>query len=300
MERTIAGRGVFELREQPKIMLAMRKLIPVVSLAIVLAVGTLPSVSARKFYFGKRDSDSLQVLPSQPKPISLELGFTFKSQHIWNGMVSYDSWNVQPDLTFSAYGFFLNAWACMPVLRKVQNGNSLLSDGEIDLSIGYDYKGIFTISYIDFYYPPADKRDRPDFFRWKTADEGAIHQQFAMISFNGVEKFPLEITVGAFTFGDTRMELGSDGVPVAKEQYSMYIGLGYTHTLKTGQTLSYQLGGTPYKGFFDSRSANITNVTFSVTQPIKITEYYTVPLKLDLVLNPAYEKLWFVAAIGLF
>lgn len=278
----------------------MKKLLPVLLLGVVATISSLPSASARKFYFGKRSDDTLQLNLSKPKPISLDVALTFKSQHIWNGMISYDSWNVQPDLTFNAYGFFINAWACMPVLRKVVDGNSLLSDGEIDLTIGYSYKGIFSISYIDFYYPPAGKRDRPDFFRWKRADEGAIHQQIAMVNFNGVEKFPLEIMLCVFTFGDTRTEVDADGNSKLVDQYSMYIGLGYTHTLKTGQTLSYKVGGTPYKGFFDERSANITNISFSVTQPFKITEFYTIPLTLDLVLNPAYQKLWFVASIGLF
>lgn len=263
-------------------------------------MGSLSYLSARTFFLGKRSVDTLQSGLPKPRPVSLDLGLKFKSQHLWNGMVSYDSWNVQPDLTFSAYGFFLNAWACVPVLRRVVDGNSLLSDGEIDLTIGYSYKGIFSVSYVDFYYPPADKRDRPDFFRWRKSDAGATHQQIALFSFNGVEKFPIELTVGVFTFGDTRSVLASDGTVQLEEQHSMYIGLGYTHTLKSGQTLRYKLGGTPYKGFFDRRSANITNVSFSVTQPFKITDSYTIPLTLDLVLNPAYEKLWFVASIGLF
>ena len=278
----------------------MRKALPVLLFSIVMLAWAAPTASARKFYFGKRGSDSLRVDAAQPRPISLETALTFKTQHIWNGMVSYDSWNLQPDLTFSAYGFFLNAWGCMPLQRKVENGNSHQSDGEIDLSIGYDYKGIFSISYIDFYYPAADKRERPHFFRWKTEDHGSIHQQFAMFNFHGVEKFPLELTLGAFTFGDTKVEVAADGSTTAKERYSMYIGLGYTHTLKSGQTLSCQVGGTPYKGAFYDKSANITNITFSVTQPIKITDFYTIPLKLDVVLNPAYQKLWFVAAVGLF
>lgn len=278
----------------------MRKALPVLLFSIVMLACVAPTASARKFYFGKKGGDSLRVDAAQPRPISLEAALTFKTQHIWNGMVSYDSWNLQPDLTFSAYGFFLNAWGCMPLQRKVENGNSHQSDGEIDLSIGYDYKGIFSISYIDFYYPAADKRERPHFFRWKTEDHGSIHQQFAMFNFHGVEKFPLEITLGAFTFGDTKVEVAADGSTTTKERYSMYIGLGYTHTLKSGQTLSCQVGGTPYKGFFYEKSANITNITFSVTQPIKITDFYTIPLKLDVVLNPAYQKLWFVAAVGLF
>lgn len=278
----------------------MKKLLPLLLLGALIATWSLQPASARKFYLGKRSNDTLPTSQPKPRPITLDVGLKFKSQHIWNGMISYDSWNVQPDLTFSAYGFFLNAWACVPVLRKVVDGNSLLSDGEIDLTIGYDYKGIFSLSYIDFYYPPADKRDRPDFFRWRKDDQGATHQQIVLLNFNGVEKFPIEISLGMFTFGDTRTEVYSDGTSKVVEQYSMYIGLGYTHTLKTGQTLSYKLGGTPYKGFFDRRSANITNVSFSVTQPFKITESYTIPLTLDLVLNPAYEKLWFVASIGLF
>lgn len=253
----------------------------------------LPSASARKFSFGLSGKDTLQEAAARPKPLSLDVALDFKTQHVWNGRVSYDSWNLQPWMRFTAYGFFVDAWACVPLLLNDKDLGS-----EVDLSIGYNYKDIFEITYIDFYYPLVGSREKPDFFKWDR--QVGNHQNYALFQFYGVEKFPVELTVGAFTFGDTREEEQADGSVKLVEQYSMYIGLGYTHTLKSGQTLSYEVGGTPYKGFFYHEHGHLTNIRFSVTQPFRITDSYTLPLKLDLVINPAYEKVYFVASVGLF
>lgn len=236
---------------------------------------------------------------TKPSPVSLDFGAKLKSKHVWNGKVSYDSWNLQPDFTFSAYGLFFNAWACVPVTQAYGS--------EVDLSLGYEI-GPVSLSVIDFYYTASAEEARlftQPFFTWDARDNGRVHQTYVLLGFAGVKKFPISINVGTLVFGDydkDKFELwekGQEGGAI-KPNWSTYIELGYSHTLSTGQTLSYRLGGTPHKGFFFDRGAGITNIQFSITQPFKITDSYTIPVTGDIHLNPAYEQLYFVLAVKLF
>lgn len=255
---------------------------------------------------------TLEQEAEQPSRVSVDYSIKFKTQHLWNGLVSYDSWCFTPDLYFEAYGFYLDAWACIPFPA---------SSGEIDLSIGYSHK-YFDICHTDVYYHAAteNKRVVPHLTRWHNNDLGNVHQGWTSILFKGVKYFPISIQVAMFTYGDSRLEpveageeptytdkdnkvplLNDEGLACKRvDQYSMYIGLGYSLELKGGQTLDFEVGGTPYKGWFYPEGPNIVNISFTFTQPFHINDRYTIPLSAQFVVNPAYEQFYFVAAIGLF
>lgn len=229
-------------------------------------------------------------------PVSVSLSGKIKSRHVWNGWLSCNSWNIQPDITVSAYGVFFDAWAYM--------GLGPDNPSEIDLTLGYTY-GPFTAMYIDMFYPTENKKGAlprtkgtsgfMNYFRYNTQDGGDIHQQMAMLRFGGIKYFPLYLTAALFTFGDGNKN--SEGV--FEEKYSLLLDLGYSHTLKTGQTLSYNLSGTPYEGSgFFADGPNIVNVRFGVSQPVKITDSYSIHLEGELVMNPYRENLYLIFGIG--
>lgn len=235
-------------------------------------------------------------------PVSVNFGAALRSRHVWNGGLSCDSWNLQPDFTVSAYGFSFNAWGYFPITSTWA--------GEIDFTLAYQY-GPFRVSYSDFFYPQELEKFN-HYMRWRKEDGGNLHQQWVQLSFAGVEKFPISLEWGMFTFGDYSKKgvtdgagnpiLGPDGaqlMEVDKARYSMYFGLGYSHTLSTGQTLSYAVGGTPYKGFF-ADGPNVVNLKVGIDQPVKITDSYTLNLGGTLVYNPYRENLYFVLTIGIF
>lgn len=248
---------------------------------------------------GLQAQEAEEAAAAKSSPVSLDFGAKLKSKHVWNGKISYDSWNLQPDFTFSAYGFYFNAWGCMPVTQAYGS--------EVDLTLGYEI-GPVSFGVTDFYYTASVDEARlftQPFFTWDAKDNGRIHQTYVTLGFSGVEKFPIFINVGTLVFGDydavkfDKWKKGQEGGEI-KSNWSTYIELGYSHTLSTGQTLTYRLGGTPHKGFFFDRGAGITNIQFSITQPFKITDSYTIPVTGDIHLNPAYEQLYFVLAVQLF
>jgi len=78
----------------------------------------------------------------------------------------------------------------------------------------------------------------------------------------------------------------------------MYIGLSYSHTISTGQTLTYTIGGTPYAGFFAAKPY-ITNVKLQVDQPVQITDRFGLNLSGELICNPWRQNFYFVLGIGM-
>lgn len=263
-------------------------------LLILLSLGLLQPLGA----LGQEESQS---------KFSVDLGVMLKNRHVWNGGLSYNAWNLQPDLTLSYNGFYFEAWGVYTVAAPY--------GCETDLYLGYDNEYI-NFWYGDFFYANETEKFN-HFFRYDAAKYGGdIHQQMAQLKFKGVEKFPLGISCGVFTFGDRESTLltDADGNPVNEsgqmvteetdyvynigpERYSMYIELSYEHTLKTGQTLGYAVLGTPYKGFF-ADGANICSIKFSVSQPIKVTDSFQMRMTGDLIFNPYREDLFFVLGVG--
>lgn len=229
-------------------------------------------------------------------PFAVSFSAKIKSRHVWNGWLSCNAWNFQPDLTLSYYGAFFNAWAYTALDHTLPN--------EIDLTLGYDF-GSVALMYIDMFYPKEGPKKVAKelktagymgLFRYKKEDMGDFHQQMAMVKFNGVESFPLQLMAGVFTFGDATPDEESGEI---KERYSTLIDLGYSHTLRTGQKLSYNLSATPFKGSgFFADGFNVVNVRFGVSQPVKITDSFSLKLDGDLIVNPYRENLYFVLGIG--
>ena len=139
--------------------------------------------------------------------VKFDYSVKFKSRHVWNGHQSCNAWNFQPNLNISFKGLYFNVWAYTPVaplmtrkrmLPDEVGGPSPLNT-EIDFTLGFAY-GPFAVEYYDFFY--IDEQTRFNYlFRWREADKGNLHQQWAQVWFNGVKQFPVSITAGIFTFG---------------------------------------------------------------------------------------------------
>ena len=240
---------------------------------------------------------------AKQNPLTIDFGAKLKSRHVWNGWLSCNAWNIQPDLTISAYGLFFNAWAYTALDHTLSS--------EIDLTLGYTY-GPISLMYIDMFYPTENKKGAIDmlpgtsgkmnYFRYKNEDLGDIHQQMAMVRFNGIKYFPIDVTVGVFTFGDPKLTKDPVKNTVTVDSYnaySMLIDFGYAHKLKTGQKLSYNLSVTPYEGSgFFADGLNVVNLKFGVQQPVKVTDNYSFRLEGELVMNPYRENLYFVFGLG--
>jgi len=256
--------------------------------------------------FAQEEASEIQKA-ERTNPFTVDFSAKIKSRHVWYGWLSCNSWNIQPNLTVSAYGAFFNAWAYTALDHTLSS--------EIDLTLGYTL-GPVSLMYIDMFYPTENKKDALPhtmgtsgymrFFRYNKEDDGAIHQQMALLQFAGVHQFPIECTVGIFTYGDPLYHTEQDpitGKEVAVrdkyEAFSTIVNFGYSHSLKSGQKLTYELGFTPFKGSgFFADGFNVVNAKFAVSQPLRITDTFALQLNGELILNPYRENLYFVVALG--
>lgn len=243
---------------------------------------------------GHSQEQETPATPESSSIVDVSFGAKIKSRHIWNGGLSYNTWSLQPDFTVSIYGFYFNAWALMPPTTV----------GEVDLSLGYDHE-YFSVSIIDFFYPNEAEKFN-DFFGFRPSDMGSVHQGWLSASFNGIPKyFPIMIKAGCFVYGDERIKVDNNGAPILdskgekqyQNRFSTYLAVAYSHKLRTGQTLSYEVGMTPFAGFFADR-AHVVNVKCEITQPIRITDSFTLYTTGELVFNPSREALYFALGIG--
>lgn len=266
---------------------------------LALCLGVVLPSHAQEENVQAADTEATEASSS---PVDVSFGAMIKSGHLWNGGLSYGSLNMQADFTVSAYGLYFNTWGLMAI-----NG-----DKEVDLCLGYGWNCL-DICFIDMFYPNGSKPYNSYFA--PIHPETNYHQGWVQFTFSGVEKFPIMFTAGAFVYGDfgTVYEpvLDDEGNPVLdeatgepqetlvsfKERYSTYLALGYSHTIRTGMTLDYEVGCTPFKGAF-AEGFNVVNIKCKMTQPVHITKHYAINLIGEWVFNPTRKELYFTAGIG--
>ena len=80
------------------------------------------------------------------------------------------------------------------------------------------------------------------------------------------------------------------------EQFSTYIELGYPVNL-SAVSLEFAAGFTPWEGVYSS-NFNMVNLSLKATKELKITEYYSLPVFTQLVLNPNTENIYGVFGVS--
>ena len=215
---------------------------------------------------------SLLFLPSlgvqaQDK-VEVELGADLVSSYIWRGQDS-GGVSVQPSLSVSYKGFSLGAWGSVGFDKK--------DDKEIDLILGYGYKG-FSISVTDYWYAYYDEQN--SFFKFDAHDthhqfEAQIGYDFDICSINWYTIFA-----------------GSDGVkPNGKRAYSSYIQLSAPFKLG-GVDWTTEVGATPWAtdSYEDATGFAVCDLSVSASKDIPITSSFSLPIFAKFTFNPASEN----------
>ena len=128
---------------------------------------------------------------------------------------------------------------------------------------------------------------RADYFNYSNDQTG--HRFEGSIAFNGTKEFPVSIAWNTMFYGYDKKSTDS-----TKQAYSTYIELGYSMG-----PVSYFFGFTPWAGYYNNygntvfdptaskKSFSVVNVGASITKSLKITEFYSLPLKTTLIINPS-------------
>ncbi|MCE5332258.1 MAG: hypothetical protein LLF95_08970 [Bacteroidales bacterium] len=184
------------------------------------------------------------------------------SSYVWRG-VQYSGASIQPTLQFSTGGFSIGSW-----------GSAGL-DGfmEMDLYAKYAFGFGLTVGLTDYYYPGTD------YFDYSTAT-GAhgyeVNLGYATGGLSVGANYILNEAGGAATAGgDKYFELG-----YAFNKFSIFAGAGDGWHTPTGDF-----------GF--------VNIGISSSKEIKVSDTFSIPVKVTAILNPTTEQFFLVAGITL-
>jgi hypothetical protein len=209
--------------------------------------------------------------PASPFKVTADL----VSHYVWRGSMATGSPtpNFQPTLAFAEGNFEIGVWGSTDFVGSYKE-----VDPYISLIVGQ-----FKLAVTDYNW----NFDKANYFNYKNSETG--HRIEGTIGFTGTEAIPISITWNTMFYG-----LDKKSEESTKQAYSTYIELGYSKGL-----VSFFLGFTPWSGYYNNygittfdpgagkKTFSIVNIGTSVTKALKITESFSLPLKVTLVINPS-------------
>lgn len=78
---------------------------------------------------------------------------------------------------------------------------------------------------------------------------------------------------------------------------STYVSVSYPFSLPLDITLTPSVGFTPWKGMYWDK-AGITDVSLKVAKDIFSTKHFSIPVSVQAIASPIYDRTYLVAGIG--
>lgn len=215
--------------------------------------------------------------------LNMSFGADLTSSYLWRGLPQGTLPALQPWGELSYKGFTLGTW-----------GSYELAGGfkEIDIYAKYTLKN-FSLQFVDLYFPDYVGLN-PDYFNFKKAETG--HAAELGLSYNGSEKIPFTVYGGMIIYGAAIDPKVSNATELNK---SVYVEVNYLGTLND---INYNVfaGFTPTESLlYGSSQFAFINVGVSAKKALKITDHFSLPLKLTLAANPNSNKFYMAFAISL-
>jgi hypothetical protein len=220
---------------------------------------------------------------STQRKSNISAGADLASSYLWRGFELGNGPAVQPWGELSHKGFTLGAW-----------GSYEFSGGfkEVDLYGKYTHKD-FSLLFLDMFFPGYEGLNQ-NFFNFKNTTTG--HCSELGLSFNGNENIPFSFYGGVILYGTATDPKTGDSTLVNHSPYFEVKYLGnmgeYSHNLFIGLT---PVQSTLYMtdGF------GVINLGASAQKTVKVTENFSIPMKLTLATNPVLEKIYLTFVISL-
>jgi hypothetical protein len=201
--------------------------------------------------------------------VSVSAGFDLMSRYIWRGEDLGQSPSIQPGLSATWKGFTLGAWGAYKFTGP--------GEQETDLYVSQKI-GFVTLAVWD-YWTFSDTASTNYFdYDYKTTR----HNFEGQVLLSGGEKFPLSLLGSYFFYGEDHSN-------------SIYLELQFKHSFSF---LDLQLfTGFQAKGDYYSPYPAFVNVGCTVVKDLEITQKWSLPVTVSLIMNPYRESLFLVAGI---
>ena len=212
---------------------------------------------------------SLSTMNAQEKESksSFDIGLDYASRYVWRGLEFSDSPALQPYVEYASGNFTMGLWA------SYETGGQVVGQ-EFDFYASYAI-GAISIGFTDYAFPVDGASD--GYFMMKN------HIGEATLSFDGVESFPLTLMVGANIYND--------------DENSIYTELGIPFSIG-GMEMGAFLGAGNEIYSTDGDFA-LTNVGFSASKDVKITDAYSLGVSASAIFNPDTDDAYLVFVLSL-
>ena len=186
-------------------------------------------------------------------------GADFFNRYNWRGSDLGNSPVVQPTIKYVSGGFTGGAWGSYSLSNNT-------TATEADLFLTYAFKGGFSLTATDYYFP---------------SEPGSVGHYF---NYNAKKYQFFEIspsyTVGKFSITGNYF--------FANANNDIYIEAGYAF-----KTVNFFLGGGNQMYTTDT-NFNICNIGISTSKNVVISDKFTLPLTGKVILNPEKQQIFFV------
>lgn len=192
------------------------------------------------------------------------------SRYVWRGQQYGTGPSIQPGLSGTWKNLTIGTWGAYEL---VASGTQ-----ETDFYISHT-TGPFTFAIWDYWsYSENEPTDFFDYSKNTTA-----HLLEAQIQVSGNEKFPFSILGSYFFYG-------------ADPSKSIYLELQYSKNIQDTELALF--AGYQAKGNYYAEQAAFVNLGCTLSKPVTLTENYSLPLLLSLIVNPDRQSVQLVAGIS--
>ena len=214
---------------------------------------------------------------------NLTVGADLASSYLWRGFELGEGPAVQPWGEFSYKGFTLGAWGSYEFAGGFK---------EVDIYGKYTLKD-FSLLFVDLFFPGYDGLNQ-NYFNFNNTTTG--HSAELGLSFNGNKNIPFSVYGGVILYGAA---VDPDPDDSSRVNYSPYLEVKYLGSIKD-YTYNVFAGLTPFQStLYDTGGFGVINLGVSAQKTVKVTETFSLPMKLTVATNPALEKIYMTFVISL-
>lgn len=203
--------------------------------------------------------------------ISSSVNVDLVSRYIWRGQEYGQAPSIQPGLSATWKGFTLGAWGAYKFTGAgMQETDFYISNksGPVTFTI-CDYWSFCDTSSMDFFN--YNKKTTP-------------HILEAQVLISGGEKLPFNLLAGYFFYG-------------ADKSKSIYFELQYMFSAGPADMMLF--AGFQPKGEYYAPDPGFVNIGCTAKKTISVTDRFSLPLSLSLIVNPNINSVYLVAGITL-
>lgn len=216
--------------------------------------------------------------------ISVSTSVDLYNRYVWRGLDIANTPSMQPSLSAGYDGFELGVWGAYTLSNQ-----SSVSD-EIDFWLSYSREfgdgNALTILATDYYFPNAG----PKFFNFNNYDDPNPGAHTVELGLSFSSPILKSLTLSAY------MNVYND------EGNNTYFQADYP--FKVGETemglfCGAAGGSSDNPGYYGTASLNVINLGISARRDIKMSESFSLPLTISLIVNPNSEISYFLAGMSL-